>query len=200
MINEILQELENVIPKSLFSKIEADNKQVMLTLNKEFECDSCNEQIIVTYHLANLDHDYNYIDIERNKSTYSGDLEDLDVGIYTLLNCQKIELSFELKIYDVWGNEEDGWEVNDIVSNSIFKKEVLIHVPTMTLILSQKDVRQMLDAKEDIELEWSDFGFTNSNDVFYTWGYFINDSNGKPIGEISLEYSDENIKILDSIQ
>lgn len=200
MIDQCLEELENIIPKSLFSKIEADNKQITLTLNKEFEHELGNEQIIITYHLATTHYDGNYVKIRYGKTDYRADLENLDTGIYSVLECQKIDLLFQLKTYDVWGNEEDGYQVNDIVSNSIFKEEVLIHVPTMTLILSKKDVIRMLDLNSDVELEWSDYGFTNSNDEFYTWGHFINDSKGKPLGEVCLEYSDENIKLLDSIR
>lgn len=203
MIDQCLEELENIIPKSLFSKIEVDRRTIYLQLNSEFEHELGKKEFFI------------YDDPEEGLSLSKKDSmkqagwqveskyiksESLLDSIYKFLDCKLIELSFQLKTYDVWGNEEDGYEVNDIVSNSIFKKEVLIYVPTITLILSKKDIIQMLYLNSDVELEWSDFGFTNSNGEFYSWGYFINDENGKPLGEVCLEYSNENIKLLDTIR
>lgn len=199
---EILQQLENIVPKYLFSKIEV-KQNIYISLNKEFEYELGKKEFFIVDDVEeglilltkdpskNRGHQVNHKYIKS---------ENILNSIYQFLDCKLVELYFELKMYDVWGNEEDGYQVNDISSNSVFKEEVLVHVPTTTLILSQKDIRHILDFNSNIELEWSDFGFANSDGIFYSWGYFINDENGKPIGEISLKYSDENIKILDSIK
>jgi hypothetical protein len=67
--------------------------------------------------------------------------------------------TYTLYHYDLWGNEEDGYEVNDIQVDA-----------------TDEDILYMLNLKSDHEVEWN--GLET---------YYITDANGSPVCELIAE-------------
>src|SRR5574338_197515 len=74
--------------------------------------------------------------------------------IYQILEIQSKNIYFELSSYDVYGNDEDGYEVNDVYNKQIFSEEVFIF--RNEIILSDKEVIDLIAWGKDIVVEWND--------------------------------------------
>jgi hypothetical protein len=72
-------------------------------------------------------------------------------------------IRFQYRTYDVWGNTDDGWEVNDVFNEGIVELD------------DDSDETLRHEFGEDIEIE--------ENDIHI----YINRADGYPIGELIRE-------------
>lgn len=91
----------------------------------------------------------------------------------------KVMTTWEIIRYEVWGNEEDGFEVND--AHRVGKVDVELDIQThnvgtsrefQSAAMTDEQVKEALGLDCDIE--------TSGDDLLYT----VDDADGRPIGEL----------------
>ena len=96
---------------------------------------------------------------------------------------------WELRTYDVWGNAEDGFEVNNTFSRGSFELEATLETHNkgteyefQSASLSLEDICEALDwYLEDVRI--ADYG----DDIFYYLESDHEESDGMPLGELYCE-------------
>lgn len=194
MIEKILTIITDIKPKSLFSKISSDKTKIVLTTSKEIP------NLKIDQILIEINGSVKLFTKEINESfkfTKKSSLENLINDIYEILKCRLLPLIIKINYYDVWGNEKDGWDVNDIVGSSQWTEELLIS-EFDDILLSDKEIKELItkDFNLDINIEWSDYTILLKNGDYFSFGYYFNDRNGKPIGEIFISDDQKNIELL----
>lgn len=196
MLNQILELLEKINPPHLFSKIEASKDEISLTINKDYW--DLRDHKIIRMHFHPNSISVHKDDQFKGIATSPEDCLKL---IYRSLNCKLVELEFDEVLYDVWGNEEDGFQVNDQSKWGI-TEEVCIHIPSMSILCNKKDIGKIFKIEDrTLDIEWSDYGIPLNDTKYFEFGYYFSQSsNGKPIGEIRIAYDKKNIDLLNSLR
>lgn len=198
MLKQVLELLEKINPPHLFSKIEANKDEIILTINKDYWDLRDHKIIRLQFHSE-------HVDIFRDEFLFgmATSSEEAIQLIYRALNCKLVELEFDEVLYDVWGNEEDGFQVNDQSKWGI-TEEVCIHIPSMSILCNEKDIGKIFKLKnQDLDTEWSDYSIPldEETNLYFDFGYYFSQSsNGKPIGEIRIAYDKKNVDLLNSLR
>lgn len=195
MIEEILNIITEIKPKSLFSKISSGKSNIILTTSKEIPNLKIDQILIeingsIKLYTKEINSSFNFI---KNSS-----LENLINDIYKILKCRLLSLKLKINYYDVWGNETDGWDVNDIAGSSQWMEELLIS-EFDDVLLSDKEIKELIKKDfnlDDVKIEWSDHTILLKNKDYFSFGYYFNNKNGKPIGEMFISDDQNNIELL----
>lgn len=76
--------------------------------------------------------------------------------------------SYNLYGYEVWGNEDEGFEVNNVYK---------IESYDIDIEATESDILKIIEASENVEID--------NNCGFWPYAlYFIDKNNGKPLGEL----------------
>lgn len=192
MIEKILAIITEIKPKSLFSKISSDNSNIILTTSKEIPNLKI-DKLLIEYN-DKIRVSVKELNADRFKFIKESEIENLEKDIYSALKCRLLALKMQINYYDVWGNENDGWDINDVSGSTKWTEELLIS-EFDDVLLSDKEIKELVEI-HNIEIEWSDYSFNLKNGDYFSFGYYLNHSNGKPIGEIFITNDQENINLL----
>lgn len=89
-----------------------------------------------------------------------------------------LKTEWEVWTYDVWGNEEDGWDVND--RTCVCRR---LQVECIVKTWNRGTPQQFSSAELPVRvmLDWFGGEATNDGDDLH---YYFEDENGKPLGEM----------------
>lgn len=198
MIDKILEIISEIKPKSLFSKITSDASNIILTTSKEIPNLKVDKILVEVNGIIRLS--TKEINNERFKFIKETKIESIVSDIYEILKCRLLALKMQINYYDVWGNEKDGWDINDVIENTKWTEELLIS-EFDDVLLSDKEIKELISeifgyTSLKFEIEWNDYTFNLKNGDYFSFGYDFNELNGKPLGTLFITDDMENIQLL----
>src|SRR5574338_446329 len=152
IIDNILKCVTEIKPKSLIKKINSSKNQINLFFNEFYDFPF--KKLNITW--SWLEDEIFIFGEETGEKVFkdTGSIKEIPNIIYQILKIQSKDIYFELSSYSVNGNNEDGYEVNDIYNKQIFSEEVFIF--RNEIILSDKEVIDLIAWGKDIVVEWND--------------------------------------------
>jgi hypothetical protein len=198
MISKILEIVSEIKPKSIFQEIYSNYNSVILTTSKDLPnlkidkilIEISQENYIKIYSKQLLDERFTFQKISS--------FDSIEKDVLSIMKCKRVPVNLQINYYDVWGNENDGWDVNDISSYHKFTEELLISEFDDVLLSDKEIIQNLLNTDDDsIKIEWSDYTIPLNKGDYFAFGYYFNDKKtGRPIGEIFIINDEENIQNL----